>query len=54
MLSRFFRKKKQIDDVRVDKSMRDYSKEAFFIKKAETAKEELSKWGLPKELTAAR
>ena len=54
MLSRFFRKmKKQTkkgEKVTVDKTMRDYSKEDFFVKKAAMAQEILTKYGLPKEL----
>ena len=36
--------------VKIDKSMRDYSKEEFFVKKAKEAKKFLAKVGLPKEL----
>jgi hypothetical protein len=34
--------------------MRDYSKESFFIKKADASKETLRKYPLPKELTTPR
>ena len=36
--------------VKIDKNMRDYSKEEFFVKKAEEAKKFLAKVGLPPEL----
>lgn len=37
--------------IKVYKSMRDYSNEAFFVKKAEAAKAVLSRVGLPEALT---
>lgn len=55
MLFGFFNKKKRKEkalikgNVKVCKSMRDYSKEDFFVKKVETAKEILTKSGLPNE-----
>lgn len=54
MLSSFFKKKKEKElkksGVTVCESMKDYSKEEYFVKKAEAAAEVLNKWGLPKEL----
>lgn len=38
----------------VDKTMRDYSKEEFFVKKAEKAREILKKYGVPKEFIPTR
>ena len=35
--------------VKVDKTMRDYSKEEFFVKKMEKAREIFKKYGVPKE-----
>lgn len=40
--------------VRVSKSMRDFSNHEYFVKKAEAAKKNLDKWGVPPELTAGR
>jgi hypothetical protein len=34
----------------IDTSMRDYSNEPFFIKKADSAKKLIDKYGLPKQL----
>ena len=36
--------------IKVSKSMRDYSKEDFFVKKAEAARALLAKYGYPNEL----
>jgi hypothetical protein len=36
--------------VAIDTSMRDYSNEPFFIKKADSAKKLIDKYGLPKQL----
>lgn len=48
-------KKKLADtNIKVSESMRDYSKEDFFVKKVEKARAFLKKWGLPKELSAAK
>jgi hypothetical protein len=58
MLSKFFRKLKKQNNknekVKVDKAMRDYSKEEFFVKKAEIAQEILTKYGFPKEVIASK
>ncbi len=55
MFSKFLKKKKEKalkeGNAKVRKSMKDYSKEDFFVKKVETAKEVLSKWGLPNDLS---
>ncbi|SFD10633.1 hypothetical protein SAMN05518672_101503 [Chitinophaga sp. CF118] len=54
MFSTFSRKQKTTNikkrKVTVNKSMKDYSKEDFFVKKAEAARELLAKYGYPKEL----
>lgn len=36
--------------IRVKKDMPDYSKDPYFVKKAERAEANLKKYGLPKEL----
>ncbi|WP_185937374.1 hypothetical protein [Chitinophaga polysaccharea] len=55
MFSKFLKKKKEKalkgGSAKVRKSMKDYSKEDFFVKKVEAAKEVLGKWGLPNELS---
>jgi len=55
MYFKFFRKKKEIttekSKVVVCATMRDYSQEAFFVNKVNSAKEMLNKFGLPKDLT---
>jgi hypothetical protein len=54
MYFKFFRKKKEVitgkGKVIVCTTMRDYSKEEFFINKVNAAKEMLDKFGLPKDL----
>lgn len=56
MLSKFFGKKNQDVKIlkkgkaKISKSMRDYSSEDFFVKKAEAAREVLAKYGLPNDL----
>ncbi len=40
--------------IRVSKTMRDYSNHEYFVKKAEAAKNDIKKWGLPVELTGGR
>ena len=38
------------DNIRVCKSVKDFSKEEYFVKKAEAARQAIKEWGLPKEL----
>jgi hypothetical protein len=45
---------KKESQVKVDKTMRDYSKEEFFVKKAEKAREILKKYGVPKEFIPSK
>jgi hypothetical protein len=40
--------------VKVDKTMRNYSNEEFFVKKAEKAREILRKYGVPKEFSTSK
>lgn len=40
----------KVAKVVIDKSMRDYSNEPFFIKKADAAKKFIDQYGLPKQL----
>jgi iron-sulfur cluster repair protein YtfE (RIC family) len=40
--------------VKVDKTMRDYSKEEFFVKKMEKAREIFKKYGVPKDLITTK
>lgn len=40
--------------VKVDKTMRDYSKEDFFVKKAEKAREILRKYVIPKDFIPSK
>jgi hypothetical protein len=42
--------KKHLPGITVDPNMRDYSKDPFFVKKAERAREFIAKHGLPKDL----
>ena len=42
--------KKNTSIIRVKKDMPDYSKDPYFVKKAERAEANLRKYGLPKEL----
>ena len=54
MYFKYFRKKKEVitekGKIVVCATMEDYSKEEFFIKKLNAAKEMLNKFGLPKDL----
>ena len=45
---------KKESQVKVDKTMRDYSKEDFFVKKTEKAREILKKYGVPKEFIPSK
>lgn len=49
-IKRFFRKIKQKPRVKVNASVRDYSNEEFFVRKAEAAKAIIAEFGYPKEL----
>jgi hypothetical protein len=42
--------KKHLPGITVDPNMRDYSKDPFFVKKAERARAFIAKHGLPKDL----
>lgn len=57
MLSRIFKKTKQKKnrhcEVKVCESVKDYSNEEYFVKKAEAAKQVLSQSVFPKELITA-
>jgi hypothetical protein len=51
MFSRFIKKQNnKKSKIKVNKSMRDYSKEDFFVKKAEAARALLAKYGYSNEL----
>ncbi len=41
--------KKHLPGITVNPNMRDYSKDPFFVKKAEKARALIAKYGLPKE-----
>ena len=41
--------KKHLPGITVNPNMRDYSKDPFFVKKAERARALIAKYGLPKE-----
>jgi hypothetical protein len=41
--------KKHLPGITIDPNMRDYSKDPFFVKKAEKARATIAKYGLPKE-----
>jgi hypothetical protein len=45
---------KKETQVKVDKTMRDYSKEEFFVKKMEKAREIFKKYGVPKDLITTK
>jgi hypothetical protein len=47
-------KTKKEAQVKIDKTMRDYSKEEFFVKKMEKAREIFKKYGVPKELNITK
>ncbi len=40
---------KHLPGITINPNMRDYSKDPFFVKKAEKARAAVSKYGLPKE-----
>jgi hypothetical protein len=46
--------KKHLPGITVNPNMRDYSKDPFFVKKAEKARALIAKHGLPKEDKPAR
>lgn len=53
MFLKYVRKKRNmLSNIKVCTSMRDYSKEEFFVRKVEAARIAIAKWGLPKELCA--
>ena len=46
--------KKHLPGITVNPNMRDYSKDPFFVKKAERARAFIAKYGLPKDDKPAR
>lgn len=50
MFSRIFKKEKKQHEVKISSAVRDYSKEPYFVKKAEAARAVLSRSVFPKDL----
>jgi hypothetical protein len=53
-IKRYFRKEKRNGRLTVTASVKDYSNEEFFVKKAENAKAIIAKFGFPKSLGVGR
>lgn len=54
MLSKKNGKKATTSKAVVSNAVKDYSKEAFFIQKAEASKKVIEKYGLPKQLVTGK
>ena len=54
LFKKVMKKSKVKNNLTVSSTLRDYSNETFFVKKVEVAKDVISKFGYPKELTTIK